>query len=377
MTEDDAGPQTMSELLDEVEREERAFRPLRRGETVEGTVASITGSEVLVDLAGRSAGILSLRDAEGALADPLEVGETVVARVVQPEGPQGHAVLSLRRARGGRRWQELANKQLSGEVVSAPVVEANRGGVVVDLGLRGFVPLSQLASLGMVDRSADGAAVPAAVRALVGKELTLKVIEVDPQRDRLILSEKAATQELRRQRKARAAAELNVGDVLDGTVTQVTGFGLFVDVGIADGLVHRSEITWDKAVNPMTVHQVGDAVRVVVTAIDPDKERISLSIKRLANDPWTRVGAEFAEGGTYEAEITRLMPFGAFARIGDGVEGLVHVSELAAHRVAEPGNAVRVGDQVRVKVVGIDQERRRLSLSIRQADAQNARTPNV
>lgn len=376
-TERDPGPQTMEELLAEADREEQAFRPLRSGETVEGTVAGITGDEVLVDLGGRSAGVLSLREANASLEESLEVGDKVFALVVQPEGPQGHAVLSLRRARRARRWQEMAEKQRSGEVLQAPVVEANRGGVVVDLGVRGFVPLSQLASLGALDRQTEGEAVPGAVRALVGKELTLKVIEVDEKRNRLILSEKAATQEMRRQRKARAAAELNVGDVLEGTVTHVTGFGLFVDVGIADGLVHRSEITWDKGVNPMTVHQVGDRVRVVVTAIDPEKERISLSIKQLADDPWTRVGTEFAEGGTYDAEVTRLMAFGAFARIGDGLEGLIHVSELAAYRVAVPSDAVQVGDRVRVKIVAVDPERRRLSLSIRQADAQSAQSPNV
>lgn len=373
----DPGPQTMEELLAEADREEQAFRPLRSGETVEGTVAGITGDEVLVDLGGRSAGVLSLREANASLEESLEVGDKVFALVVQPEGPQGHAVLSLRRARRARRWQEMAEKQRSGEVLQAPVVEANRGGVVVDLGVRGFVPLSQLASLGALDRHTDGEAVPGAVRALVGKELTLKVIEVDEKRNRLILSEKAATQEMRRQRKARAAAELNVGDVLEGTVTHVTGFGLFVDVGIADGLVHRSEITWDKGVNPMTVHRVGDRVRVVVTAIDPEKERISLSIKQLSDDPWTRVGTEFAEGGSYDAEVTRLMAFGAFARIGEGLEGLIHVSELAAYRVAEPSDAVRVGDRVRVKIVAVDPERRRLSLSIRQADARNAQSPNV
>lgn len=376
-TERDPGPQTMEELLAEADREEQVFRPLRSGETVEGIVAGITGDDVLVDLGGRSAGVLSLREANASLAESLEVGDKVFALVVHPEGPQGHAVLSLRRARRARRWQEMAEKQRSGEVLRAPVVEANRGGVVVDVGIRGFVPLSQLASLGALDRPTEGEAVPGAVRALVGKELTLKVIEVDEKRNRLILSEKAATQELRRQRKARAAAELKIGDVLEGTVTHVTGFGLFVDVGIADGLVHRSEITWDKGLNPMTVHQVGDDVRVVVTAIDPEKERISLSIKQLADDPWTRVGTEFAEGGSYDAEVTRLMAFGAFARISDGLEGLIHVSELAAHRVAEPSDAVQVGDRVRVKIVAVDPERRRLSLSIRQADARNAQSPNV
>jgi small subunit ribosomal protein S1 len=257
------------------------------------------------------------------------------------------------------------------------VVDANRGGVVVDVGLRGFVPLSQLASLGVLERPAEGGPVPDAVRSLVGKELTLKVIEVDHARNRLILSEKAALQELRRQKKARAAAALTVGDVLDGTVTQVTGFGLFVDVGIADGLVHRSEITWDKGVDPMTVHHVGDPVRVLVTAIDPAKERISLSLKQLLDDPWTRVGTEVMDGGTYDAEITRVMPFGAFARVADGLEGLIHVSELAGQHDAGPGDVVQVGNKVRVKLVGVDQVRRRLSLSIRQADERISQGPNV
>ena len=371
------GPQTMAELLAEEEEEARSLRPLKSGETVEGTVAGISGDEVLVDLGGRSAGVLSLREANAALDEPLEPGDTVLALVVQPEGPQGNAVLSLRRARRARRWQELAQLQASGEVIEAPVVDANRGGVVVDVGVRGFVPLSQLASLGALERPGEAAVVPEPVRALVGKDLTLKVIEVDEKRNRLILSEKAARQELRRQRKAKAAAELDVGTVLEGTVTHVTGFGLFVDVGIADGLVHRSEITWDKGVNPLTVHQVGDRVRVVVTAIDPEKERISLSIKQLADDPWTRVGSTFVEGGVYEARITRLMAFGAFARIGEGLEGLIHVSELAGHHVSAPAEAVQVGDQVRVKIVAIEPERRRLSLSIRQAEDQNSPNPNV
>ncbi|HEX9268397.1 MAG TPA: S1 RNA-binding domain-containing protein [Candidatus Limnocylindria bacterium] len=371
-------PQTMAELLEEAERSEHAVRPLRSGETVEGTVAAISGDEVLVDLGGRSAGVLSLRDSNSALDEPLEIGDSVHALVVHAEGPQGHAVLSLRRARGTRRWSEMEENQKQGAVLTAPVVEANRGGVVVDVGLRGFVPLSQLSSLGALERPATPTeSVPEAVRALIGKELTVKVIEVDQKRNRLILSEKAATQEIRRQRKARAASELKVGDMLDGTVTHITGFGLFVDVGIADGLVHRSEITWDKAVNPMTLHRVGDQVRVVVTGIDPEKERISLSIKRLQQDPWELVGTEIAEGGVYDATVTRLMPFGAFVRIAEGLEGLVHVSELASHRVATPGDAVQEGERVRVRVVAVDRERRRLSLSIRQADERFSANPNV
>lgn len=377
----EAEPQTMAELLAAEEHLDRAigaFRPLRTGETVEGSVSAVTGDEVLVDLAGRSAGVLSLREATVVLGETLQVGDTVHALVVQAEGPQGHALLSLKRASRARRWADMVAKQASGDVLSAPVVEANRGGVVVDVGLRGFVPLSQLASLGALDRSTDAAdATPEAVRALVGKDLTVKVLEVDPERNRLILSEKAAMQDLRRQRKARAAAELEIGAVLDGTVTQATGFGLFVDVGIADGLVHRSEITWDKGENPMTLFAVGAPVRVVVTAIDPEKERISLSIKRLADDPWSREDAKLLVGDERDALITRLMPFGAFARVADGLEGLIHVSEIASPPVAAPAEALRVGDRVRVRIVAIDPDRRRLSLSIRQAAGGISGTPNV
>ncbi len=359
-------PQTMAELLAEVERGSQAIGPLRSGDTVDGVVAAIDGDEVLVDLAGRSAGVLSLREAAG---EPLQVGDRVQAFVVQPEGPQGHAVLSLRRARRDRRWRELADQSRRGDLVEAPVIEVNRGGVILDVGLRGFVPLSQLTSIGALDHTADPTAaseIPGALRALEGRTLAVKIIEVDPERNRLILSEKAAMRDLRRQRKARAAVELSVGDVLEGTVTHATGFGLFVDVGVADGLVHRSEITWDKSVNPTAVHAVGARVRVIVTAIDADRQRISLSIRQLADDPWEQVGARFPVGTAADAIITRLMPFGAFARVADGLEGLIHISELADERIAQPADVVTVGDQVRVRVVGVDDDRRRLSLSLRQ-----------
>lgn len=257
--------------------------------------------------------------------------------------------------------------ELSGEVSEVSVVEANRGGVVVDVGLRGFVPLSQLVSVGAVDRPADPGGVPEALKALVGRRLHVKVLEVDPKRNRLILSEKAAAQQIRRRRKAQAAAELHEGDVLEGTVTQVAGFGLFVDVGMADGLVHRSEVTWDKAADPLGIHKVGDKVRVKVIGIDRERDRISLSIRQLEEDPWSRVGIDIVAGRDLDATITRIMPFGAFARIADGLEGLVHVSELAGHRVVDPSEVVHVGEAVRVRVVGVDPERRRLSLSIRQA----------
>src|SRR5205814_7381644 len=192
--------ETMAELLAGVEEDERALRPLRPGEIVEGIVASVSGDEVLVDLGGRSAGVLSLREASGEGTD-VAVGDRVVAAVVQPEGPDGRAVLSTRRARSRRQWTRMSELEKSAEVVEAQVVEANRGGLVVDVGLRGFVPLSQLAAVGSLNASERGA-VPDSLRAYVGKRLPLKVIEADQRRDRLILSEKAAAQQLRRDRKS-------------------------------------------------------------------------------------------------------------------------------------------------------------------------------
>jgi len=358
----------MQELLAGVEADERALRPLRPGEVVEGVVASVSGDEVLVDLGGRSAGVFSLHEASGEGLS-VEVGEHILAAVVQPEGPDGRAVLSLRRARNRRQWSRMSELTKSGELVEAEVVEANRGGLVVDVGIRGFVPLSQLASVGGLRPQTPGLAnaIPDALRAFVGKRLPLKVIEADQRRDRLILSEKAAAQEVRRRRKEEASLRLSEGEVLDGTVASVTTFGLFVDVGVADGLVHRSEITWDKGVEPTSLYRPGDAVRVLVTAVDRERGRISLSIKRLEEDPWARALRELQVGADVEATITRVMPYGAFARVPSGIEGLIHVSEIASRHVASPSGLIRPGEVVRVRVVAIDPERRRLSLSMRQA----------
>jgi small subunit ribosomal protein S1 len=352
----------MEELLAS-ETVERALRPLRSGESVEGTVAQVSGDEATIDLGDHPAGVLALRDAG---ADQLYVGDRIVATVVRAEGPDGRIVLSLRRARGQRHWERMSDLQRSGELVEAEVIEANRGGVVVDVGLRGFVPLSQLGSIGGIDAREPG--IPEPVRALVGTRLRLCVIEADAKRDRLILSEKAATQHLRRERKAEGVSTLSQGDVLDGTIVKIATYGVFVDVGVADGLVHRTEITWDKSVEPTALLNVGQPVRVLVVGIDRERQRISLSLKRLADDPWDRYAQGVQVGQTVEATVTRLMPYGAFARVEEGVEGLIHVSEVSDRRVGEPREAVRVGDVLPVKIVGIDRDRRRLSLSARLAD---------
>jgi len=354
-------PETMEELL--ASETSEAIRPLRSGDTVEGTVASISGDEATIDLGDRPAGVLPLRDSG---ADQLGVGDVVSATVVQAESADGRVVLSLKRSRARRQWERVEEMQKSGEIVEASVIDANRGGVVVDVGMRGFVPLSQLGSVGAIDTAQAG--VPEAVRALVGTKLRVRVLEVDPKRDRLILSEKAATQQLRRERKAQGAATLKEGDALDGTVVSVTSYGVFVDVGVADGLVHRSELTWQKGIEPTSLFTVGQQVRVVVVAVDRERQRISLSIKRLGEDPWDQFIRTVAVGQTVAATVVRVMPYGVFARVAEGVEGLVHVSELAPERVGDPSEVVRAGDTLPVKIVSIDTERRRLSLSARLTD---------
>ena len=355
-------PTTMEELL-ATETAEGSLRPLRAGETVEGTVAAVAGDEATVDLGDRPAGVIPLHEAG---SDQLRVGEHVIAIVTQPEGPDGRVVLSLRRARNRKQWAQMEDLQKTGSLIEAPVLEANRGGVVVDVGLRGFVPLSQLLSIGAIDAHEPG--IPESVKALVGKRLQVRVLEADPKRDRLILSEKAAAQQVRRDRKARGTAQLSEGDVLNGTVVGVTSYGLFVDVGVADGLVHRSEITWEKGVEPTSLHRPGDGVQVVVVGVDRDRQRISLSIKRLGVDPWEQRLSQLETGQTVDATVTRVMPYGAFARVADGVEGLIHVTELAGKRGSAPSEAVHAGDVLPVRIVAIDRERRRLSLSARLAE---------
>ena len=351
----------MEELLAAEKREDQ-LRPLRAGETVRGTVASISGDEATIDLGDRPAGVISVRE---SVAE-LQVGATVVATVVQPEGPDGRVVLAVPHTPRRREWDRMEELQRSGALIEAPVIEANRGGLVVDVGLRGFVPLSQLSTIGVLDLRAQG--VPQALRATVGRRLRLRVLEVDTKRDRLILSEKAATQQLRRERKTHAAETLRKGDALEGRVVSVASYGIFVDVGPADGLVHRSEITWEKGVEPTSRYAVGESVRVVVIDVDRERQRISLSIKRLAEDPWEGFMRTAHVGETIHATVTRVMPYGAFARVADGVEGLIHVSELSQPDAGERNGAARAGDVLLVKIVAIDTERRRLSLSARLAE---------
>lgn len=353
------------------------FRNLQRGEVVEGVVVKARHDEVLVDIGRKSEGIVPPRELEELAregAPPLKMGDQVFAIVLQPENAEGYAVLSIRRARAEQHWRRAKQAHDRGEVLEGPVVDYNRGGLIVDLGVRGFIPISQVNAL-----RREGGARPegdeetvARLAAMVGKTIQFKVIEINRPRNRLILSERAAAQEQRSRRKDALLSELRVGDVRWGRVSGLCEFGAFVDLGGADGLIHVSELSWQRVSHPSEVLRVGQEVEVSILSIDPEGKRIALSLKKARPDPWETVQHELHEGQILPVTITKVLKFGAFARLPNGLEGLIHVSELSDRPVVNPQSVVAVGDAMRARVVSIEPARRRIGLSLRDVDQEEA-----
>jgi small subunit ribosomal protein S1 len=363
----------MQDLLEESERHQQSLRP---GTIIEGYIVHVDPEEVLIDVGLKSEGIVTNRE----LTNPedverLHVGDSVLVYVLQPENAEGHVVLSLRRAQAEAGWRRADELLQSGEIVEAPVVDCNRGGLIVDMGVRGFVPISQIADLRRdeLQASAGGdqqAADELALRRLqemIGRTLAVKVIELNRPRNRLIVAERAAMQERRGQRKEALLSELHPGEIRHGRVTSLATFGAFVDLGGADGLIHVSELSWTRVGHPSEVLEVGQEVDVAVVHVDPETKKIALSLKQAQPDPWTQLMSSVSPGQIVPATITRLTKFGAFARVEGGVEGLIHISELADRHVSNPAQVVQEGENVQVKVTAIDVARRRLSLSVKQA----------
>ncbi|HLG50058.1 MAG TPA: S1 RNA-binding domain-containing protein [Chloroflexota bacterium] len=366
------GGSSSADLLadDDMERlmaaAEQEYRTLHRGDVVEGVVVSIDRDGILVDIGAKSEGLIPASDAQ-RFGDGVSVGETILAVVVQPEGPGERVTLSLARARSERGWRTVQAGLEAGTIFTGRVVETNRGGLVVAVaGLRGFLPLSQIASVRV--NGLEGEQLEQALGSLVGRDLSVKVLEVNRRRNRLILSERLAVQELRQQRRDQLIAELKEGEIRTGRVTRLCDFGAFVDLGGADGLVHVSELAWHQVGHPSEVVQVGDEVQVYVLGVDPVRRKISLSIRRAHEEPWATAAERYPVGSLVTARITRLTTFGAFAQLEDGIEGLIHVSELSDRRVAHPRNVVSEGDDVTVRVLRVEPERHRLGLSLRQVD---------
>jgi small subunit ribosomal protein S1 len=367
-----ADAEVQREMMDLLEDTPPRFRTLRRGDVVEGVVVQVGRDEILVDVGTKAEAVIPAAESgasSGDLSGVAQVGDSVVAMVVEPENREGHAILSLARAQTERGWRRLQQLLDSGETMEAEVVGFNRGGLIVDIDtVRGFVPLSQIVELRQPVGGED--AVEARLEQMRGRMLELKVIELNRRRNRVILSERAATQERRQRDRDLLIEELQEGQVRTGRVTSVADFGAFVDLGGADGLVHLTELSWAPVAHPSQAVQLGEEVDVVVLSVDREKKKIALSLKRTQRQPWDSLLERYAVGQIVPARITKLATFGAFAELEPGIEGLIHISELSDERVLHPRNVVHEGEQVTVKILRIEMDRRRLGLSLRQAQAE-------
>jgi small subunit ribosomal protein S1 len=377
----DLGPEptTMEELLAEQDSDIKSFK---HGDVVEGTVVRIDKDEILVDIGAKSEGVVSNRELYGRNAESapqLAVGDTVLVYVLQPESQEGHVVLSLRRAGLERKWRSMQEQFESGVIIEAPVIDHNKGGLIVDCGIRGFVPISQIVDFPrrpQNDQPRDAAQeIAEKLQPFVGRKLRLKILEVNRKANRLILSEKVALYEERREKRDELFSSLQVGQKVTGTVRSIAPFGVFIDLGGIDGLVHKSELSWNKVNNPESGYKVGEEVEAEVIDINHERGRISLSIRRLQPDPWHSTVADFKVGDVIDGTVTKLVNFGAFVRVRDGLEGLIHISELSQQRVTHPGDVVHEGQTLKLKIISLDSERHRLGLSLKQAEEASAPRP--
>ena len=340
-------------------------RTLRRGEVVDGSVMNVDREGVLVDIGSKSEGIVPPQEMHSLGADPLSkvnVGDAVLVYVLQPETEEGQVLLSIDRARGEQGWRELQQRFESGEIFEAEVTGFNKGGLLANIeGVNVFIPMSQVVG---AKPGTEGAS---PLSAQVGRHLRLKVIEINRRRNRVILSERAALQEYRAEQKDRLLEELTEGEIREGAVTSIRNFGVFVDLGGADGLVHLSELSWDRNVDPEEMLSPGDKVNVYVMKVDRENKKIALSIRRASPEQWQELITQYAVGDVVPAVVTKLVAFGAFARLPGPVEGLVHVSELVERRIGHPQEVVEEGDVVPLKIVRIEHDRHRLGLSLREA----------
>ncbi len=330
------------------------------GGLVTGTVVKIDADEVLLDIGFKSEGVipakeLSIRND----VNPNEIvslGEVIEALVLQKEDKDGQLILSKKRAQYERAWGNIEKLKEEDGIVKGLVIEVVKGGLIIDIGLRGFLP----ASLVDLRRVRD-------LQPFVGKELECKIIELDKNRNNVVLSRRAYLEETQREQRDEFLTNLKPGEIRPGVVSSVVNFGAFVDLGGMDGLVHVSELSWKHVDHPSSVVTVGDEVTVQVLDVDLSRERISLSLKATQQDPWQEFATGHQVGELVYGRVTKLVPFGAFVQVGDGIEGLVHISEMAVHHVEAPEQVVTPGEELWVKIIDIDLDRRRISLSIKQA----------
>ena len=331
------------------------------GDIVEGTVVKVDRDEVLLDIGYKTEGVILARELSIKHdVDPDEivsVGDEIEALVLQKEDKEGRLLLSKKRAQYERAWGTIERIKEEDGVVTGSVIEVVKGGLILDIGLRGFLP----ASLVEMRRVRD-------LQPYVGRELEAKIIELDKNRNNVVLSRRAWLEQTQSEVRTNFLQTLQKGQVRSGVVSSIVNFGAFVDLGGVDGLVHVSELSWKHIDHPSEVVEVGQEVTVEVLDVDMDRERVSLSLKATQEDPWQAFARTHAIGQVVPGKVTKLVPFGAFVRVEDGIEGLVHISELAQRHVEVPEQVAKVGDEVFVKVIDIDLDRRRISLSLKQAN---------
>jgi len=343
----------------------------KRGEIRDGIIASISAGQILVSVGAKSEGVVAGKEFD--LIPPeelkaLEVGQKIPVYVINPEDQGGNLVLSLTRAREAVSWKEAEELLKSKDAFHSTVIGYNKGGLIVPMsGLRGFVPASQIS----LSRRADvtGETPEQRWAEMVGDEIDVCVIEVDPERRRLILSERAASSETRESLKEKVISDLNEGEVKTGRVTSLADFGAFVNISGADGLVHLSEISWERIKHPSEVLSVGQEVDVKIISIDRDKKRIGLSIRQLQKDPMAQRLKDYEVGQLVEATITRLTKFGAFARLEENLEGLIHISEISERRIEHPKEVLHEGETVTLRVIRVEPLNHRIGLSLRRVES--------
>jgi small subunit ribosomal protein S1 len=326
-------------------------------------VVRIDHDEVLLDIGYKSEGVIPLKELsirhDVDPADEVKLGDEVEALVLTKEDKEGRLILSKKRAQYERAWGRIEKVMAEGDTIIGPVIEVVKGGLILDIGLRGFLP----ASLVDLRRVRD-------LQPFVGQDLECKIIELDRNRNNVVLSRRAFLEESQSESRKKVLESLKPGERRTGKISSIVNFGAFVDLGGVDGLVHVSELSWRHVEHPSEVVSVGEEVEVEVLDIDLERERVSLSLKATQEDPWKEFERRYQAGEVIDGEVTKLVPFGAFVRVADGIEGLVHISELSDAHVESAEEVVQVGDRVRVKVVDVDVSRRRISLSIRRVEGQ-------
>ena len=369
-TQDDA-PLDMQQLLDEME-----FKSLRRGEIVEGTVMRADPEGIYLDIGHKEEGFIppnEMRTLESGQLEAINEGDPLIAFVIRPDSQDG-PILSIDKAKGEEGWRDLQKYMEADETIEGKIIGFNRGGCILEVAIvQGFVPMSQLVTIShdnfnQSSEDAGDTEDSSAGSEFVGSPLTVKVLEVNRSRNRAIFSERSAMREQREAQKAALIEELHEGEIRKGRVTGISNFGAFVDLGGADGLIHISELSWGMVNSPEEIVNVGQELDVYVLRVDRDTMKIALSLRRMQPEPWDTIYDRYQVGDVVSATVTKLADFGAFARLEDSIEGLIHVTELTNAVVTHPREVVSEGDAIKVRILRIEMERKRLGLSLKQAD---------